>query len=143
MENQIELNVKINCDLYKKVREILGYTNTLVSFKDKDLPLTDEEIINSALFYYFEKMDTVMGFHKIYKRALNLDEGTKIKNRFKDILKMIGMKQKELAELTGIDSATLSTMLANKNQPSIEYFLRIWSVLGCPPIEEVFYREKS
>ena len=143
MENQIELNVKINSDLYKKVREILGYTNTLVSFKDKDLPLTDEEIINSALFYYFEKMDTVMGFHKIDKRALNLDEGTKIKNRFKDILKMIGMKQKELAELTGIDSATLSTMLANKNQPSIEYFLRIWSVLGCPPIEEVFYREKS
>ena len=67
----------------------------------------------------------------------------KVKNRFKEILQRIGMKQKELAELTGIDNATISFILTNRNQPSIEYFLRIWTVLGCPPVEDVFYRERG
>ena len=143
MSRQIPITVNINKDVYERVRNAIGYNKSVSPLSKRELPVTDEEIINAALYHYFKTLDTILGFYNVDKRALNLDEGTKIKNRFKDILKMIGMKQKELAELTGIDHATISTMLANKNQPSIEYFLRIWTVLGCPPIEDVFYREKS
>lgn len=143
VSEKIPLTINVNVDLYNKIRNVIGYNQSVLPFTNKDLPTTDEEIINAALFNYFRSLDTITGYFTIERRALNLEEGNKIKNRFKDILKMIGMKNKELAQLTGIDDATISTMLANKNQPSIEYFLRIWSVLGCPPIEDVFYREKS
>ena len=142
MENTIKLNVNINGKLYKNLKDILGYTETVLKISNKELPTTDEEIINAALFHYFNTIDNIKSFYSIDRRALNLEEGTKIQNRFKEILKMIGMKQKELANLTGIDDATISTILSNKNQPSMEYFLRIWTVLGCPPIEDIFYREK-
>ena len=143
MSNKISLSIQINPDLYTKIRSALGYCETMSRYEKGDFPITDEDIINSALYYYFEKLDTRMSYTNVNRRALKLAKDQKVKNRFKEILKRVGMKQKELAELTGIDEATISTMLANKNQPSIDYFLRIWSVLGCPPMEEVFYREKS
>lgn len=143
MREKINLSIQINADLYTKIRDAIGYCKTRSHYKKGDFPRTDEEIVNAALYYYFEKLDTLINFYKVDNRALALGNEQKIKNRFKEILKKTGMKQKELAELTGIDEATISTMLSNKNQPSVEYFLRIWSVLGCPPIEELFYREKS
>ena len=143
MKETITLTVDITMKNYVAVQNLIGYCKFNNLAIKSSLPTTDGEIINAALYSYFEKLETITNYYNVDKRALNLDEGKKIKNRFKDILKMIGMKQKELAELTGIDHATISTMLANKNQPSIEYFLRIWTVLGCPPIEDVFYREKS
>lgn len=143
MEKDISVSVNINPKFYKKICEIIGYSKVTKMTKDADLPTTENEVINAALFHYFKRIDTINSFHNIDRRALNLEEGTKVQNRFKEVLKMIGMKQKELAELTGIDDATISTILSNRNQPSMEYFLRIWTVLGCPPIEDVFYREKS
>jgi len=143
MKKSKVINVEIDMELYDKVKSLIGYCqyNNLI-LKD-DLPTTDNDLINDALYFYFKRIDTITGFYNIDRKALNLEEGMKIKNRFKEILINIGMKQKELSDLVGIDGATLSTIMSNKNQPSMEYFLRIWTVLGCPPIEDVFYREKS
>ena len=143
MEKDINLSVNINPKLYRKMAEIIGYSKVTKMIKDADLPTTENEVINAALYHYFKRIETINSFHNIDRKALSLDESMKIKNSFKQILKNIGMKQKELAELVGIDEATLSTILSNKNQPSMEYFLRIWTVLGCPPIEDILYREKS
>ena len=143
MENKISISVKIQPELYKRICETIGYSKVSKMIKDKELPTTEEELINAALYYYFKRTDTILSFHNIERRALNLDEDSKVKNRFKETIKKIGMKQKELSELTGIDEATVSLILSNRNQPSMEYFLRIWTVLGCPPIEDVFYREKA
>ena len=142
MEKDINISVDINPKLYRKIVEIIGYSKVTKMTKDADLPMTEGEVVNAALYYYFKRIETINSFHNIDRRALNLEEGTKVQNRFKEIIKNIGMRQKELAELTGIDDATISTILSNKNQPSMEYFLRIWTVLGCPPVEDVFYREK-
>lgn len=143
MEKDIPINVNVNPKFYRKMAEIIGYSKVTKMTKDADLPTTENEVINAALYHYFKRIETINNFHNIDRKALNLEEGMKIKNSFKQILKNIGMKQKELAELVGIDEATLSTILSNKNQPSMEYFLRIWTVLGCPPIEDILYREKS
>ena len=143
MENDIIVKVGINPKLYRKISEIIGYSKVTKMTKDADLPTTEKEVINAALYYYFKRIDTINSFHMIEKRAQKIDEELKVKNRFKEILQRIGMKQKELAELTGIDNATVSFILTNRNQPSIEYFLRIWTVLGCPPVEDIFYRERG
>ena len=141
MKEDVYLTVKVKRDLYTKVRDVIGFSKLNSTYTNKELPVTDDEIVNSALYYYFEKMDTLLGFHDIEKSVYN-GEG-KIKNRFKDILKGIDMKQKELAALSQIDDATISLILTNRNQPTIDSFLKIWVVLGMPPLEEIFYREKE
>lgn len=141
MEDFVYLTVRVNKELYTRVRDTIGYSKTSSMYNGKELPITDDEIMSSALHYYFEKMDTVLGFHDIERKVYD-GEG-KIKNRFKEILKRIDMKQKELATLAQIDDATISLILSNKNQPTIDSFFKIWVVLGMPPLEEVFYRERG
>ena len=141
MEEDVYLTVKVKRDLYTKVRDVIGFSKLNSTYTNKELPVTDDEIVNSALYYYFEKMDTLLGFHDIEKSVYS-GEG-KIKNRFKDISKGIDMKQKELASLSQIDDATISLILTIRNQPTIDSFLKIWVVLGMPPLEEIFYREKE
>ena len=141
MDNYVNVNVNINKELYEKVRDVIGYSKSMRIIKDKELPLTDEEVINSALFYYFYKMETLLGLHTVERNKYTNDG--KVKNRFKEIVKQVDMKQRELAVLTGIDDATISQILGNRNQPTIDNFLKMWIVLGSPPIEEVFYRERE
>ena len=141
MENYLSVTVNVNKELYEKVRDVIGYSKSMKMINNKDLPITDEEVINSALFYYFQKMETVLGLHTIEKSKYTC-EG-KVKNRFKEMVKEAGIKQRELANLTGIDDASISQILSNRNQPTIDNFLKMWIVLGSPPIEEVFYRERE
>ena len=141
MDDYINVTVNVNKHLYEKVRDAIGYSKSVRMFKDRDLPITDEEVINSALYYYFEKMETVLGLHTVEKSKYT--HNGKVKNRFKQILKQVDMKQRELATLTGIDDATVSQVLSNRNQPTVDNFLKMWAVLGNPPIEEIFYRERE
>jgi transcriptional regulator with XRE-family HTH domain len=55
-------------------------------------------------------------------------------------LKGKGWNQKMLAEKTNIDPANVSIILNNRSQPSLDYFLRLWIALGCPPINECLSR---
>ncbi len=45
------------------------------------------------------------------------------------------------SEITKIEPSNISLIFRNKNQPSLDYFLRIWIALGCPPISDCLYRE--
>lgn len=143
MKEKITLTVDITMENYVNIQNLIGYCKYNNLTLGTVLPTTDEELINAALYNYFDKIDTIVSYYKIDRHALNLDKDSKVKNRIKERLRMIGMKQKELAELTGMDEATISTILSNRNQPSMECFLRMWTVLGCPPIEDIFYREKA
>lgn len=143
MKEKVTVTVNLSMKNYVDIQNLIGFCKINNLALNTGLPTTDEELINAALFNYLDKIETIVSYYKIEKRAQKVDEELKVKNRFKEILQMVGMKQKELAELTGIDNATISFILTNRNQPSIEYFLRIWTVLGCPPVEDVFYRERG
>lgn len=136
-----EVTVSLNEKIYQQIQDIVGYCKVSGLVISKELPINEEEVINSALHYYLRRLENMASYLKVETRALNLKSGTKIKNNLKHIATMKKLKQREIADLTGIDQATLSTIFNNHNQPSIEYFLRLWTVLGCPDIEDCFYRE--
>jgi transcriptional regulator with XRE-family HTH domain len=52
-----------------------------------------------------------------------------------------GLRGKDLSELTNIHAGNISIILSNRSQPSLDYFLRIWIALGCPPLNQCLYRE--
>jgi len=63
-----------------------------------------------------------------------------VKNKLKEILKERGIKQTWLAEKIGISHKTLSNIILNKYNTSLEVGLNISKMLNTP-VESIFYIE--
>lgn len=134
MERHIELHIKE--ETYQELMKIVDYYN-LKNYihKTNEQPLSIETFIKGCITQELERINSM--------QQLVDPEFSKgrIKNRIKENAESEGLKLKDLHELTKIDKGNLSKIFNNKNQPSIDYLLRIYFALGCPPLEELFYRE--
>ncbi|WP_338472734.1 helix-turn-helix transcriptional regulator [Niallia sp. XMNu-256] len=116
-----------------------------MAFKEKREE-TVEDTIKAAIADYLQVMEPLPAEEVNSLRSLIFQPGIEkpyaLKNRFKEIMKQIGLKAVDLHRDTDISESNLSQILNNKNQNmSLDYFLRIWFALGCPPIGECLYRE--
>ena len=66
-----------------------------------------------------------------------------LKNKLKSFLKEKGIKPSTLAKAVDISTGRLSDILNNKNQPSLDVFLRIFYYLDFPDLNDILYRETS
>lgn len=141
MEEKVFYNISISKKNADRIKAIVQYENLKSKFKTNRSPVEEEDVIKAALLWYLDKVEK---FNEIVEASGFNDLGKpyRIKNRFKFYLKEQGMKQNDLSEMTGIDKGNLSLILNNRNQPSLDYFMRIWIALDAPPIEDVLYREK-
>lgn len=138
----VPINLQIKEDLIKKAEEVISYKNYQNKiYHSLDEDYTIEHLIVGALANEIERINK---FNDLISHTglSDLSKPYKLKNTFKILLKQQDIKQIDLATDTGIDKGNLSLILNNKTQPSLDYFLRIWITLGCPPIEEILYREK-
>ncbi len=140
MVNMIKVEVPLRHETIKRMDEIIVYSKFRKRYTKQDLPESYEDVIKAALYDYFRKIDVLYN-NVISDKKYKLKNNGNLQNRLKEMIKDEGMKQKDICDMTGIDPGSLSNILSNRNQPSMDYFLRIWVVLGCPPIEDVFYRD--
>lgn len=142
MKNEeVIFTISVSKETAEFIANVKTYENLKSKFKN-GRPLVDEEDIIKAAINSFIK--DIRNFYKhqiIIDSTGGLGKPYKLKNRFKEIVKARGIKQLDLSELTRIDRSNISMIFNNRNQPSIDYFLRLWIALDYPPIEEVFYRE--
>ncbi|MGG3890349.1 helix-turn-helix domain-containing protein [Metabacillus fastidiosus] len=129
---------KETVDKIKTVVNYENYRNQIYTELNRDSLNTLEDFITGCVNLFLNKIESRLELAGLD----DLGKPYRLKNRFREIVKAKGMKQKELAELTKIDAGNISIILSNKSQPSLDYFLRIWITLGCPPIENVLYREE-
>lgn len=140
MSNRVELNVKLKLETVERINEIVAYSKFRKKYTKQDLPMSPEDVIKAALDEYIKKVDLI--YRNVINASLyNLKVDAPIKNNIKKLMIEADLNQKEFSELCSIYAGTISHILSNRNQPSMDYFLRIWAVLGCPPIEHCFYRE--
>ena len=64
-----------------------------------------------------------------------------VKNKLKDILDSRGIKQVWLAEQVGISFKTMSNIINNRYNTSLEVALKIADILGVK-IDDIFHLEK-
>ncbi|MEW9672935.1 helix-turn-helix transcriptional regulator [Ammoniphilus sp. 3BR4] len=64
-----------------------------------------------------------------------------LKNKLKAFLEEKGIKPSTLAKAVNISTGRLSDILNNKNQPSLDVFLRIFYYLDFPDLDEILYRD--
>ncbi|MFS0657384.1 helix-turn-helix transcriptional regulator [Niallia alba] len=137
MKNYIEIPIYLSEEVYQQVSNIVEYKNM------KDLVFTN--INNHKTIENF-----IVGCVCDYLRQIKSDESNDIplnligkqpiKNRIKEHMQKLGLTQVELASKTGISKSNMSLIVNNTNQPALDYFIRIWIALECPPIHQLVYR---
>jgi DNA-binding Xre family transcriptional regulator len=125
--------------------ERLNKITTYLSFKN-EREETLECTIRASIADYLEVMDPLSQEEIHTLRSLLFQPRTEkpyaLKNRFKEIMKQKGMKAVTLHRLTEISESNVSQVLNNKNlNMSLDYFLRFWFALDCPPIGDCLFRE--
>ena len=134
--------MKIEIDLKKetmvKLTEIAQYETLQRKIRGEDEIVSEEDVIKGAIFECLEK---IYNYNKV---TVNHELGRpyKLKNRFESVMKYQGVTAKDMSEATGIHQGNISKFVNNKNQPSLDYFLRMWIYLKCPDVFNVLYREK-
>lgn len=135
-----KLTIFLNDELYNEILDIVEYRNKriIVDNEDKKASSVEEFVTGSVIqvLKWIKSEELSAGFD-------DLGKPYRLRNHFKDIVKRKGWTQKQLAEKTNIDPSNISIILSNRSQPSLDYFLRIWIGLGCPPLNECLSRIKD
>jgi DNA-binding Xre family transcriptional regulator len=95
-----------------------------------------EKFIVGCVYYYLRQIKNIEYFSGIN----DLGRPFRLENKIGELLELKRMSQKDLSDLTGIAAPNINNFVKNKNQPSLDYFLRIWIALECPPLDWMFFR---
>ena len=133
---EVYLNKKIVDDIqlmneYRKVKSLI--------YNPSRKPRSIEEFVVGSTILQLESMQK-------QNRLSGIEELTKpfsIKNKLKEFADVKNITQKMVSEATGIALSNINNIWNNKTQPSLDYFLRLWFVFGCPPFEKILYREDA
>lgn len=134
----MKLEINLKEDSVKQLSEVAQYETLQRKLRGVDDAVTEEDIVKAAIYDYLKK---VYNFNQV-RDTNDLGSPYQLKNKFKQIMDEEGLKPKDLGALTGIPANNLSRILNNKNQPSLDYFVRICVALQKHDMFSVLYREK-
>lgn len=129
--------IHLKKDVIKDIEKIIEYKDKRDFVFNKEENYTSvEKFIVGCVYYYLRQIKNIE-----YLSGINdLGKPFRLENKIGELLELKRMTQKELSDLTGIAAPNINNFVKNKNQPSLDYFLRIWIALECPPLDWMFYR---
>ena len=144
-DKKIKITIEINYSLYHRIQDAIKYLNLSNLYEKENIEIWNENDFVSGSIEDFLEYAEVFSHRTSSKNELKLSKQEKriIKNTLKQYLKRHNIKQLELAEATGIERGNLSMIINNVVQPSMDAFIRIWSALNFPPLDEILYRGEA
>ncbi|WP_373893614.1 helix-turn-helix domain-containing protein [Virgibacillus sp. CBA3643] len=136
-----EVTIQLNDDTYDKIKEITELENLINRHRDKnrrDDYKTEEFIIGCIA----DKIEQIEHFDSVSPFLKNNTQPV-IKNRFKEIAKQKNIYIKDVAEQLDMKPPNVSKIFNNVSQPRLELFIKIWMVLGSPPLHQCIYLEEG
>ncbi|GLI82341.1 hypothetical protein ANABIO32_00270 [Rossellomorea marisflavi] len=139
MTNYKKLTLFLSEELLGKVESYVDIENQKNSLwkNERTRYLQESDFIRGVLVDFFDEMES----NTVASGFDDLGKPFRLQNNFKEIALKKGMTQKHVADLTNIDPGNISRIWKNQSQPSLDYFLRIWICLNCPPLNKCLYRE--
>ncbi|MDT0160298.1 helix-turn-helix transcriptional regulator [Bacillus sp. AG4(2022)] len=129
--------IHLRKDIVDDIRKIVEYKNLKdFLFDDEDSYVNVEEFVIGCVCYYLRQIKGTIDLSGI--SMINSNEI--LQNRLHELLEQKRMTQLQLSEQTGIAPSNINNYIKNKNQPSLEHFMRIWITLGCPPLNWLLHR---
>ncbi|MFB4168650.1 helix-turn-helix domain-containing protein [Virgibacillus sp. JSM 102003] len=135
-----KITIELNDDTYKQISEITELENLINRHRDKnrnDNYTTEEFVVGCIL----DKVEQIQHFNKVNPFIKN-NVQPKVKNRFKEIAKNKNIYIKDVAEQLDMQPPNISKIFNNVSQPRLELFIKIWIVLGSPPLSQCIYLEE-
>jgi DNA-binding Xre family transcriptional regulator len=129
--------IHLKKDVIKDIEKIIEYKDKRDFVFNKEENYTSvEKFIVGCVYYYLRQIKNIE-----YLSGINdLGRPFRLENKIGELLELKRMSQKDLSDLTGIAAPNINNFVKNKNQPSLDYFLRIWIALECPPLDWMFFR---
>lgn len=137
MGNHTEIAIYLKDDILKELEHYVEYQKlkTLNYDGNYDHKSIEEFIVGCVCFYLRQLK------HQVDLSGINdLGRPYRLQNNLKEYMDKHGIIPAELSKQTGIGASNISLILKNKNQPSLDYFLRIWMALKCPELSKILYR---
>ncbi|WP_010649847.1 helix-turn-helix domain-containing protein [Oceanobacillus massiliensis] len=135
-----EITIQLNDRTYEHIKEFTELENLINRHRDKhrnDDYKVEEFIIGSII----DKIEQIRHFDLINPF---LGNGQPIiKNRFKEIARQKNIYIKDVAEQLNMQPPNISKIFNNVSQPRLELFIKIWLVLGSPPLQQCIYLEQD
>lgn len=136
-----EITIQLNDETYEHLKELTELENLINRHRDKhrsDNYKMEEFIVGSII----DKVEQIKHFDLInpfYEKR----GATVVKNRFKEIAKQKNIYIKDIADQLNMQPPNISKIFNNMSQPRLELFIKIWLVLGCPPLQQCIYLEEE
>ncbi|WP_442636590.1 helix-turn-helix domain-containing protein [Rossellomorea marisflavi] len=139
MTNYKKVNLFLSEELVNKVSAYVGIENQKNSLwrQERRNYIQETDFIAGIIIDFFDEIES----NSVSSGFDDLGKPFRLQNNFKEIALKKGMTQKHVADLTNIDPGNISRIWKNQSQPSLDYFLRIWICLNCPPLNKCLYRE--
>lgn len=140
MEKYSQIKLHVKNDIIKEIEDILSYRQVrdLLSGKESSY-VSVEDFMVGCVCYYLRQLKTADDLADIRE----LGKPFQLKNRIEKVLERKGWSQRDLVEKTGIPAGNINNIIKNKNQPSLDNFLKIWIALNCPPLTQMLYRDEE
>lgn len=134
-----EVTIQLDEETYDQITDITELENLINRHRDKNRrdDYKIEEFIVGSIVDKIEQInhfDTVNPFLQNNKQPV-------IRNRFKEIAKRKNIYIKDVADQLHMKPPNISKIFNNVSQPRLELFIKIWLVLGSPPLHECIYLE--
>ncbi|WP_067729633.1 helix-turn-helix domain-containing protein [Oceanobacillus damuensis] len=136
-----EITIQLNDEIYNQIHDLTELENLINRHRDKnrsDDYKIEEFIVGSII----DKLEQIKHFD-LTNPFIENNRQPVIKNRFKEIAKQKNIYIKDIAEQLNMQPPNISKIFNNVSQPRLELFVKIWLVLGCPPLQQCIYLEED
>ncbi|ASK61219.1 transcriptional regulator [Virgibacillus phasianinus] len=136
-----KITIELNEETYDQIKEITDLENLINRHRDKnrnDNYKIEEFVVGCII----DKIEQIKHFEFVNPFGEN-DAQPVVKNRFKEIAKEKNIYIKDVADQLNMKSPNISKIFNNASQPRLELFIKIWMVLGCPPLHKCIYLEEE
>jgi DNA-binding Xre family transcriptional regulator len=131
------INIHLKKEILNDIEKILEYKHVRDFLFEKETNHSSiENFIVGCVCYYLRQIKGIRDLSGIDE----LGKPFQLENKIGELLEQKRMSQKQLSDMTGIAPPNINNFVKNKNQPSLDYFLRIWIALECPPLTWMFHR---
>ncbi|UJL45626.1 helix-turn-helix transcriptional regulator [Virgibacillus sp. NKC19-16] len=134
-----EVIIQLNDETYDQIKEITELENLINRHRDKNRR-DDYKIEEFIVGCIADKIEQIKHFDSVNPFQENNKQPV-IKNRFKEIAKQKNIYIKDVAYQLDMKPPNISKIFNNVSQPRLELFIKIWLVLGSPPLHQCIYLE--
>lgn len=136
-----KITIELNDETYDQIKEITDLENLVNRHRDKnrrDNYKVEEFVVGCIV----DKVEQIKHF-ELVNPFIERNTQPRVKNRFKEIAKNKKIYIKDVADQLNMLPPNISKIFNNLSQPRLELFIKIWIVLGCPPLHQCVYLEED